>query len=207
MAKQPKGELVVGFKYELLETKVADRLRLAADRIRQKVKQTTDDIIAIGKDILGVKEALPHGQFGHWLDTEFGWTERTARNFMAVAERFGPKSEMISDLKIAPTAAYLLAAPSASDEARQAAIERFEAGETITSHVAKEILAKLCTKTKRKGRPISTDELGLRLLRVLDRYRERWNQQKLSELARHLRGFADTLVKRRSGQGKRVLNP
>jgi hypothetical protein len=39
VAKQPKGELVVvGFKYDLLDTKVADKVRSTADRIRERVK-------------------------------------------------------------------------------------------------------------------------------------------------------------------------
>jgi hypothetical protein len=35
-----------------------------------------------------------------------------AQNFMSVAERLGPKTEIIANLTIQPTAAYLLAAPS-----------------------------------------------------------------------------------------------
>lgn len=101
VAKQPKGELVVvGFNYDLLETKVADKLRATADHIRSKVKKTLEDIIEVGNDLLGVKEALPHGQFGPWLKGEFGWGERMAQNFMSVAERFGAKTAIIADLTI-----------------------------------------------------------------------------------------------------------
>ena len=70
MAKQPKGELVpvvVGFNYDLLETKVAEKVRSSADRIRERVKKTVEDIIEVGNDLLAVKEALDHGQFGPWL--------------------------------------------------------------------------------------------------------------------------------------------
>jgi hypothetical protein len=39
VAKQPKGDLVViGFNYDLLETKLANKVRKAADRIRERVK-------------------------------------------------------------------------------------------------------------------------------------------------------------------------
>ncbi len=87
MAKQPKGDLVVvGFNYDLLETKLADKVRSAADRIRERVKKTVEDIIEVGNDLLAVKEALPHGQFLPWLKAEFGWSERSAQNFMSVAE-------------------------------------------------------------------------------------------------------------------------
>jgi hypothetical protein len=52
---QPKGELVVGFNYDLLETKLADKLRNAADRIRERIKKTIEDIIEVGNELLAVK--------------------------------------------------------------------------------------------------------------------------------------------------------
>ena len=124
MAKQPKGELVViGFNYDLLETKLADKVRTAADRIRERIKKTVEDIIEVGNDLLAVKEALPHGQFLPWLRAEFGWSERSAQNFMSVAEQFKSATK-IADLPIQPSAAYFLAAPSIPDEAREKAIRR-----------------------------------------------------------------------------------
>ncbi len=204
MAKQPKGELVViGFNYDLLETKVAEKVRSSADRIRQKVKKTLEDIIEVGKDLLAVKEALPHGQFGPWLRAEFGWGDRMAQNFMAVAESFGPKTEIIADLAIQPTAAYLLAAPSAPNEARQAALERAEAGEQITTAVAREILAETRKKRPKRKKAVPAGKLGLRLVKSLEQYKERWNPKELSELARQLREFADALEKPASGSKKK----
>ena len=206
MAKQPKGELVVvvGFNYDLLETKIAEKVRSSAERIRQKVKKTLESIIEVGNDLVAVKEALPHGQFGPWLKGEFGWGERMAQNFMAVAEAFGPKTEIIADLAIQPTAAYLLAAPSAPDEARQTALERAEAGEQITTAVAKEILAETRKKRPRRKKAVPSEKLGLRLVKSLERYKERWNQKELSELARQLREFADALERPASGSKKKA---
>jgi hypothetical protein len=202
VARQPKGELVVvGFNYDLLETKVADKLRTTAERIREKVKKTLEDIIAVGKDLLSVKEGLPHGQFGPWLKAEFGWGERMAQNFISVAERFGPKTEIISDLKIQPTAAYLLAAPCVPDEAREKAIERAGDGEQITTAVAKEIVAETRKKKRpRRQKAVPTEKLSGRLGKMLERYRDRWNQTELSELARMLREFADTLDEQKGGK-------
>ena len=91
MAKQPRGELVpvvVGFNYDLLERKVAEQVRSMPTSSGSGVKKTVEDIIEIGSDLLGVKEALEHGHFGPWLKAEFGWSERTAQNFMNVAEKF-----------------------------------------------------------------------------------------------------------------------
>lgn len=206
MAKQEKGELVVvqpGFDYAPLAAKTASKVKEAADRIRQAVKRTLEDIIAVGNDLLAVKETLPHGQFTPWLRAEFGWTERTARNFMAVAEQFGPKKEIISDLRIDPTAAYLLAAPSAPDEAREAAVKLAEEGERVTPKVAKELLAKERRKTSRRRKGGSTEKLSEKLLNVLTRFQERWNPKELSELAKQLRDFADSLIETKSGSRKK----
>jgi hypothetical protein len=205
VARQPKGELVVivGFNYDLLETKVAEQVRTSADRIRGRVKKTVEDIIDVGNDLLAVKEALPHGQFGPWLKAEFGWSERSAQNFMSVAERF--KSANFAELSIQPSAAYLLAAPAVPDEARQVAVEKAEAGEEITFATAREIVAEAKKKRRpRRLKALPADKLGLRLMKSLERYKERWNQKELSELARQLREFADALEKPQSGSRKKA---
>ncbi len=208
MAKQPKGELVVvsqGFDYAPLEAQVAERVRSSAEKLRSTVQKTIEDIIVVGQELLAVKESVGHGHFGAWVRAEFGWTERTAQNFMSVAERFGANPKLISDLTIQPTAAYLLAAPSAPDEARQQAIERAEAGEEITTSVAKEILAETRKKKRpRRQKAVPTVKLGLRLMNVLERYKERWKPDELSELARQLREFADALEKPGRGGKKKA---
>ena len=193
MAKQPKGELVpvvVGFNYDVLEAKVAEQVRSSADRIRERVKKTVEDIIEVGNDLLAVKEALEHGQFGPWLKAEFGWSERTAQNFMSVAERF--KSAKIADLPIQPSAAYFLAAPSVPDEARQVAVEKAESGEEITVASAREIVAEAKKRRPRRQKAVPADKLGVRLIKTLRKYQERWPGE-LSEMARRLREFADAL--------------
>jgi gas vesicle protein len=205
VAKQPqKGELViVGFNYDLLEAKVAEQARSSADRIRERVKKTVEDIIDVGNDLLAVKEALPHGQFGPWLKAEFGWSERSAQNFMSVAERF--KSAKFAELPIQPSAAYLLAAPTVPDEARQVAVEKAEAGEEITFAAAREIVAEAKKKRRpRRQKAVPADKLGLRLVKSLERYKERWNPKELSDLARQLREFADALEKPASGGKKKA---
>ena len=113
---------------------------------------------------------------------------------MAVAEQFG-KTATIADLPIQPTAAYLLAAPSVPDEARQVAVEKAEAGEEITVATAREIVAEAKKRRPRQQKPVPADKLGARLVKMLRRYQERWPGE-LSDLARHLREFADALDKR-----------
>jgi hypothetical protein len=199
MARQQKGELVVGFDYTPLEAPVADQARSPAYRIRE----TLEDLVEVGKDLLAVKQGLPDGQCGPWLRAEFGWSERSAQNFMAVAQSFGGKDEILADLAIQPTTAYLLAAPSTPDEARQTAIECAEAGEQITTAVAKEILVETRKRRPREAKEIPPDKLTDKLLKSLERSKEQGSGE-VTELARHLREFADALEKPEGGRKKKA---
>jgi len=50
-------------------------------------------------------------------------------------------------------------------------------------------------KRPRRQKALGPEKLATRLVKVLTRYRERWNPKELSELARQLREFADGLEK------------
>ncbi len=194
-----QGELLVQkpFDYAALDAGTARQVRVTAQRIRQRVRQTLEVLIAIGMDLIAVKQVLPHGCFLSWLRTEFGWAERTARNFMIVAQRFGAKSAIIADLTIDPTAAYLLARPSVPEEAVTVAVRRAEKGERVTVAVAREILSKV-QKMPHQHHERSTAALPARkllgqLLESLESFRQHWNPRQVSVLARELREFADSL--------------
>ena len=123
-----------------------------------------------------------------------GGSERTAQNFMSVAERF--KSAKFAELPIQPSAAYLLAAPAVPDEARQVAIEKAEAGEEITVATAREIVAEAKKKRRpRRQKAVPADKLGVRLIKTLRKYQEGW-PGKLSGLVRRQREFAAALEMR-----------
>lgn len=197
------AELVIqeAFDYTPLTTELAEQAQSAALRIRQMVQRTMQDVLCIGQELLAIKEALSHGHFGPWLRAEFGWTERTARRFMAVAERFGPKTDIVSDLRIDPTAAYLLTAASAPEEAIAVAVERAQRGERITVSLARGILDKLRKKPRRPARrepALPAAKLLGQLLEVLESFRQRWEPRQVALLARQLHDFADSLEKRKS---------
>lgn len=74
------------------------------------MKRTAEDIIAIGQDLIEVKERLGHGKFLPWLRSEFEMDQKTAWRFMEVARRFGDKIGNLPNLR--PSALYeLLSAP------------------------------------------------------------------------------------------------
>jgi len=79
----------------------------------------------LGQRLIEVKERLGHGVFLPWLKSEFEWSDRTARQFMLVGERF--KLAKFANLDFAPSALYLLA--SSTDEARDEALSLAESGQ------------------------------------------------------------------------------
>lgn len=165
----------------------AGEVRAVADRIRQKLKEFVRGAVEIGEALLKVKKLLPHGSFGHWTRAEFAWTERTARNYMSIAKRFGPKTEAISDLPIWTTAAFRLAAPSVSDKARELAIKRAKAGETITVKIAKSIIA--MTRDEKNVEPAPAETVNPRLEKFVVRCLDRCFDSGLPAVVEKLRGL------------------
>ena len=82
----------------------------------------------LGNIPIEVKDRLPHGAFGGWLESEFAWSDRTAQKFINVAKMLVESTNIPIDSK---EALYLLAAPSTPEQARQEAITRARNGETI----------------------------------------------------------------------------
>lgn len=58
-----------------------------ANRIRSMQADVQRGIIEIGNELLAAKKEVGHGNWSAWLKEEFSWSDRTARRFMAVAER------------------------------------------------------------------------------------------------------------------------
>ena len=104
-------------------------------------------------------------------------------------------------MPIQPSAAYLLAAPSVPDEAREKAVEKAEAGEGTTIAAARKIVAEARKKKRpRRQKTIPAEKLAGRLVTVLERYRDRWDPKEMAELARQLREFADSLGSQKGGK-------
>lgn len=97
-------------------------------------------VVEIGRHLIEAKDRVGHGHFLSWLSAEFQWKRITAHNYMTVTERFG-NVQALEHLPLTREALYLLAAPSVPDEAREAALNKAEAGEQITKSEAEKIIA------------------------------------------------------------------
>lgn len=95
------------------------------------MRRTTIDIIETGCDLILVKNALEHGMFNTWINTEFGMTDRTAQNCMRAAAWAESKYETVS--RLPPATVYLLAAKTTPEEIKTKVIADIEAGKPINA--------------------------------------------------------------------------
>lgn len=109
------------FDYTQLQPNTANLAQGAANRIKTRAKTTAQDAVEIGQDLAAVKAALPHGHWGPWLQSEFGWSHRTAQRYIRIWKIF--KNDKLADLNIALSALHLLAVSEIDDATRQTALE------------------------------------------------------------------------------------
>lgn len=131
-------QIVTPFNYDDLDPETRIIVKQRTSEIKAIARQTAQGVLDIGAKLAEVKDRLGHGRFGYWLDQEFGWSDRTARSFMAAARSF--KTEIISDLSIAPTALVMLASPSVPEAARQQAIQIAANGLPVNTRQARQII-------------------------------------------------------------------
>jgi hypothetical protein len=135
-------------------------LDVIADELHTALKRETADILAIGNLLVEAKAKVEHGQWLPWLRQEFLMTDRSAQNYMKAAE-FAAKNEIVADLRLSPSALYLLSGDSYwVDECdrREATdvIVKVASKERVGSDLAKEIIDK--TRAKRKARDYAIAE-------------------------------------------------
>ncbi|MEM9212775.1 MAG: DUF3102 domain-containing protein [Cyanobacteria bacterium P01_F01_bin.150] len=151
-------DIVTHFNYEVLEPTQRALVRQHTGEIQDRLRRTAQDIWEIGKRLASVRDHLQYGQFDVWLKAEFGWSRRTAYNFINVYESFGEQATL-EELDIATSALYLLAAPSTPPTVRQEYLEKAQSGKKLTHKDLRQALReKKVKKTDaQKNQPISKD--------------------------------------------------
>lgn len=115
-------------------------LDVKAEQIRAVASSA---VIEIGRHLIEVKARVGRGHFLDWIQQQFQWSDKSAENYMRVAQHFGNSKEL-SNLPVTREALYLLAGPTVPEEVRQDAVERAEAGERITKQEAEAMIAYRC---------------------------------------------------------------
>jgi hypothetical protein len=191
----PRRDLAPGvsaqFDYSALNAEAAALAKTTAHKIKLHQQRTSAEIIEIGTELISVQKAIGHGHFGRWLEAEFGWTDRTARNYMRAAERFGAKSETISVLP--QTTIYLLAAKSTPDAIVGEVIGKLEAGETVDpGQIEDQVLTARKEAKEEKKRQVQKQARGSRKARL---EREERQRQEREEERRRAAAVADDLIR------------
>lgn len=113
-------------------TRIRDtpRVQAATERLHTLERRTGAAIIDIGRTPIDVKERLGYGHVGAWLAAEFGWSQRTAYNFIQVAEQFGV-ANFASAGQFQPSALYALVSGNVPEPIREEFVARAETGERV----------------------------------------------------------------------------
>jgi hypothetical protein len=103
-----------------------------AAEIRRLGQRAISDIIEIGRHLFEVHEYLDHGAWLPWIESEFGWSDQTARRFIHLFEQSrDPKFNTLLNSDLPLSALYRLAAPKTPPEAVSEIAGRVEAGEKL----------------------------------------------------------------------------
>ena len=129
---------VVRFDYGDLAPEVASMARQTAAAIREAHQRQVAEVIATGEALIKVKVLLPHGEFGRWLESEFGWSVRSAENYMRVAETYGPNAQRVAHSPL--SVVYRLAAPTIPTEVREDVLLRADRGERPTERAVGDLI-------------------------------------------------------------------
>lgn len=125
------SQAITGFNYEILDSEKRQVIQQRTGEIKERLRRSAQDIWEIGEKLAQVRSQLKHGQFETWLKAEFGWSRRTAYNFINVYETLAERANF-AQIDIATSALYLLAAPSTPPQVREEFLQRAHEGQTIT---------------------------------------------------------------------------
>jgi vacuolar-type H+-ATPase subunit I/STV1 len=189
------------FDYSNLPGETAGDVRAATERIKLRMKRTAEDIVAIGQDLLEVKQVLGHGRFLEWIEFEFEMKERTAQNFMRVAETFGGKSAKFADLK--PSVLYALAAPSTPEPVREQVIEKATNGERVSVKEVEELKRRCkAAEEARRAAEVKTKQAEMVLRSANDKNLEL--ETELSSLGQQAKSLEQLVNELKGRQQERI---
>lgn len=120
-----------------------------ADRIRRRTQRGVLMLVENGRDLMIVKEKMGHGRFGDWLKPEFGWSERTAQNYMNAAKAF----DELATRGCAPESVALLPPTTLYDFDRQS--EDYK--EKCVKNIMSSAIAKAAKRSK-KVKPATSNK-------------------------------------------------
>ncbi|TPI58659.1 DUF3102 domain-containing protein [Mesorhizobium sp. B3-1-7] len=121
-----------GYDYRLIEDAVVrERAELVAAEIKANLEIVKKAFLDNGRKLLAIKNDLGHGQFLSWVASEFDWSERTANNYMCVAQQLGDDFHLVSYLP--SQTIYRLASKSVCQKVRTKVIASAKSDKRLTA--------------------------------------------------------------------------
>lgn len=104
-----------------------DAVQKLTKEIKSASRRHLEAVAEIGDKLLEAKDLLGHGNFAPWLAAEFRWSERCARDYMAIARHFSGKTANFADIDLG-TAREVARAPA---EVRNEVLNLAAAGKVV----------------------------------------------------------------------------
>ena len=156
MARGSKASSISAlFDYDSLERSQRSIIQQRTGEIRERLRRSAQDVWEIGEKLSDVRSRLQYGQFLTWLKAEFGWSQRTAYNFIKVYETFGDRFANLAKVDIATSLLYQLASPSVPEDLRNEVLESAEQGKKITANELRTAIKKV---KRLKSAAVDTDD-------------------------------------------------
>jgi hypothetical protein len=147
------------YDYEQLPEAHREQIKRSALTIKPRLKRAAEDIFVIGRELSAIKENFPHGEYGRWLDIEFGLSDRMAQRFVNVYARLGFKSDKLSVLP--PSTLYLLSAKSTPDTVIEDIEKQIDAGERLSVAYVEQTIAEAKSRIKPTSEAVIEGEVVL----------------------------------------------
>jgi len=117
---------------------IEQRKNFLTNQARSVLKRTAQDIIDLSQICHEYHEEFGYQEYIRWVKEDLGISKRLGLSWLNVYEKFG--SANFAPIDIQPSVLYLLAAPSTPESAREEAIEKAEAGESLSHKQAQELI-------------------------------------------------------------------
>lgn len=139
-----KALAMAAFDYGQIEDKdIRSKLQYFAGTIKAKNTKGISIVFEIGADLMAAQEVLANcknGIFLGWIAEEFGFSRRTAYNFISATKVFGDQNILCNSCTV--SALYLLAADGCPAKATEEGLKLLKSGKLVTQKLAKELIAK-----------------------------------------------------------------
>lgn len=132
----------------------AVELQKAAQRIKSLRRAATEHAVEIGRELLHVKDRLPHGAFVKWVEKSCEFKIRAAQDLMKLAREAESNAQLLAMMMPSTLRVYL--SKKTPVEVRNTILKRLENGERVSRN---ELYSEVSNaKTKAKVRNQSTPD-------------------------------------------------